>query len=84
MKLHQVPILNDYPEYRGNFIQSKASCDMAFLDPNGKMILLNRAVAGAVLCMFDEMSRRYDQIPLTKFICYAERVKKIFVAEEKI
>jgi hypothetical protein len=54
MKLFKVPMLNDYPDFRGNFIRSTTTNDMAFLDGNGKMFLLNAKVQEAILSLFDQ------------------------------
>ena len=87
MKLNRVPILNDYPEYRGSFIQSTASNDMAFLDGTGKMFLLNRAVSGAILCLFDELHSikmdRDDNLSFNKWYCHTKRAKELFVEEKR-
>jgi hypothetical protein len=82
MKLFKVPMLNDYPEHRGNFLQSTMTNDMAFLNPNGKLILIHKEVQAAVQCLFNgarELPERTDD-SLNRWIAYAERVKKIFVA----
>jgi hypothetical protein len=83
MKLYKVPMLNDYPEHRGNFIQSTMTNDMAFLNPNGKMILIHKEVQAAIHCLFSgtkELPDRTDD-SLNRFIIYAERVKRIFVTD---
>ena len=79
MKIHQVPILNDYPQHRGSFIQSTASNDMAFLDERGKMSLISRPVASAILCLFDELKdRAVEKTPFWQWLAMTKEAKKVF------
>lgn len=83
MKLYRVPMLNDYPDYRGNFIQSTMTNDMAFLNPNGKLILIHKEVQAGILCLFDGIKGIQPVTPrdisLDRFIIYAERIKKLWI-----
>ena len=58
MKLYKVPFLNDYPDFRGNFIESTESKQLAYLSGAGKMSLLNTEVGNAVKCLFEIIGNR--------------------------
>ena len=58
MKLYKVPFINDYPDFRGNFIVSTVSKQVAYLSGSGKISLLNEEVGGAVQCLFDIIAER--------------------------
>lgn len=58
MKLYKVPFLNDYTDYRGNFLKSTVSGQIAYLAGSGKMSLLNTEVGDAVQCLFDIIADR--------------------------
>ena len=58
MKLYKVPMLNDYPDFRGNFITSTVSKQVAYLAGNGGFYLLNTEVGDAIRCLFDIIADR--------------------------
>ena len=80
MTLFKVPMLNDYPAHRGNFIYSTASSDLAYLDGAGKIILLKRDVQSAILALFKELEAKPHETTdsLRLWIAYTERIKRIF------
>jgi hypothetical protein len=92
MKILTVPFLCDTPEGRGGFIKSKMSGDIGYLDRDGHLHLVSQTVVDAISELSDErdaLARTIEQmktsgvvperdISVAKFICYADRMKKIF------
>ena len=80
MTLFKVPMLNDYPAHRSNFLYSTASQDLCYLDKTGKMILFKAEVQDAILKLFKEIeshgTTQTDSLRL--WIAYTERIKRIF------
>jgi len=58
MKLYKVPMLNDYPDFRGNFLHSTTTNQLAYLSGSGSLSLLNAEVGQAVKCLFDIIAER--------------------------
>ena len=80
MTLFKVPMINDYPQHRGNFIYSTSSNNLAFLDSKGKIILLKDEVQTATLALFKELEAKPHETTdsLRLWIAYTERIKRIF------
>jgi hypothetical protein len=51
-------MLCDYPEFRGQFIFSTMTSDIAFLDAKGHMHLFKSEIQGAILAVFREQEVR--------------------------
>jgi len=58
MRLYRVPMLNDYPEFRGQFLFSTMSSELAFLDAKGHIHLFKSEIQGAILAAFMEREVR--------------------------
>ena len=58
MKLYKVPYINDYPDFRGNFLKSTVTNQIAFLKGNGRFDLLSEDTGAAVLCLFEIIADR--------------------------
>jgi len=54
MRLYRVPMLNDYPEFRGQFLFSTMTSTLAFLDAKGHLHLFNSEIEGAILAALME------------------------------
>jgi hypothetical protein len=75
MKLYKVPFINDYPDFRGNFIVSTVSKQVAYLSGSGKISLLNEEVGGAVQCLFDIIAER-PALSIEAYVTSIERLVK--------
>lgn len=77
MKIYRVPHLNDYEEYRGNFIHATSNDVVAFLDRYGKMMLLNAKVQEAVLSLFDELRHRPPEQPAPRTVVGVDHFDRV-------
>jgi len=80
MKLYRVPMLNDYPEFRGNFLKSTTTRDLAYLSGKGKLHLINQEVQDAIVCLFDRVADKpaisRPTVPIEAYVTSIERLAK--------